>query len=172
MWILLFGSSTILGPVRGGEGPLNRVGRPDRWTPFHKLLVHLFILLLKSKNLIPILPLSLLILSLHLSHLFLRDIKSAICSILDIFSFTMLLVDTIYFLLHANSLGPTVGANCSRMRLEPREQFGLLLSRSIGLQFFPSSQNELLPFPSSLCLSVSVNFKLGWYLQKALRRLS
>ena len=73
---------------------------------------------------------------------FCRDIKSVICSTSDIFSFTMLLVDTIYLILHANSLGPTVDANRSRTRLEPRERFRLVLGRSVCTSSLPLKTNS------------------------------
>jgi len=68
---------------------------------------------------------------------FCRDIKSSICSASDILLFTMLQVDTIYFPLHANSLDPTVGANCSRTGLEPRERFKSLFGRSVCTSSLP-----------------------------------
>jgi len=40
----------------------------------------------------------------------------------------MLQVDTIYLILNTNSLGPTVGANCSRTGLGPKKLLRLLLS--------------------------------------------
>jgi len=39
----------------------------------------------------------------------------------------------------------------------------------VGLHFLPSFLNKLLLLLSSLCLSIFGKYRLGWYLQKALR---
>jgi len=77
---------------------------------------------------------------------FYRDIKSAICSAFDIFSFTMLQVDTIYFILQVDYLDPAVGAHCSRTGLGPRELLELLLIRSINSLFLLLQTSSLLFF--------------------------
>ena len=48
------------------------VDRPDRWNPFHELPLHLLVLLPEIQDLILILLLSLLVPSLHFSHLSLQ----------------------------------------------------------------------------------------------------
>jgi len=57
---------------RDGQGPPNKVGQSCRWTPLHELPFHHFILLSESEDLILILPLGLIVPSLHLVHLFLQ----------------------------------------------------------------------------------------------------
>jgi len=78
------------------------------------------------------------------------DIKSVVWAASDIFSFTMLRVDTIYFLFQADSVGPRVGANYSRTGLEPRELLELLLGRSGNSPFLLLQKNSLLPFYCSI----------------------
>ena len=123
MWTLSFGSSTILGPVGVVKDLAMRLVSPTDGplsTNFLFISSFSFLKARISSSFLHLVSSFLLIIStISLS----RDVKSAICSASDIFSFTMLLVDTICFLLHANSLGPTVGTNCYRTGLEPREQF-------------------------------------------------
>jgi len=94
----------------GGEGPPNKVGRFGRWTPstnflfissfsFQRVRISFSFFRLVSSFLLFISAIS-----------FCRNIKSVICSASDILLFIMLLVHTIYFPLHANSLDPTMGA--------------------------------------------------------------
>ena len=78
----------------------------------------------------------------------------------------MLLVDTIYFLLHANSFSSTLDANCSRTGLEPKERFRYSFGWSVDQHLAPSSQlNFLLPAPPLLFIA---SLGHGWYLQKVL----
>ena len=81
-----------------------------------------------------------------------RNIICVICSTSYIFSFTLLLVDTIWSLPPSNSLDPTMAANCSRTGLEPRELFPSFSVSRYALPFFLSNEallHHLSPFGSS-----------------------
>ena len=71
---------------------------------------------------------------------FCRDIKSTICSASNIFSFILLLVGTIYFLLHVNY---------SRTRLELRERFDHSFGQSVSSSSLPPKTNSSLLFRCS-----------------------
>ena len=114
-WFRLLDS---LNAGRGGAGLPSWVAWSARWTSLCQLPFHLFILPSESKNL-------LFILLLHLSH-FSRS---------PWFSLT----PSTFFLL-SNFLGPTVDANCSWMRLKPREW---LPSFSVSRLVCPSPSSRI-----------------------------
>ena len=122
------------GVDRVDQGLPSWIAWSDRWTSFHPLLFHFFILPPESQNLSLFRCISSLLLFILAISLY-RDIKSVIFSTLDIFSFVMLLVDTIYFLLYFDSLGPMVVTNCSRTRLEPRKRFEHSFGQSVPCSF-------------------------------------
>lgn len=102
-----------------------------------------------------------------------KDINNVIFSASDIFSLAMFLIDTICSSLLSNSLGPAMGANCSRLKGD-WENYYLLPSIGRSL-FLLHSTHQFLLHLVNLWSFTSVNSFLcvgsqsRWHLQKVLQ---
>ena len=165
VWILSFGSSTVLKPVGVVKDlPTRLVSPTDSLHPLSFLFIFSFSFrrarisfsFFRAAS-----PFLLLISTISLC----KDINSVICSASDILLLAMFRVDTIYFLLNTNSLSPTVGANCSRTGLGPRELLKLLF-HSLGRSdctSIPPLGSSFLSFTCSTSMSSPSSDSNGTY---------